>query len=105
MFYGSAIIIISGFVLAFPLLVTKFLPGVVVAAAKDFHGYEATLAVLTIVIWHFYEVIFKPGVFPANFSIFTGKISRERIEEEHPLEYAELIATKANEETSESSEE
>lgn len=94
MFFGSAIIIISGFFLIYPILVTKVLPGVIVAAAKEFHGYEATLAVLTIVIWHLYDVVFKPGIFPGDFSIFTGKISRERVIEEHPLEYAELTEDK-----------
>jgi cytochrome b subunit of formate dehydrogenase len=101
--FGSIIIITTGFILVFPLAVTKVLPGQVVAAAVEFHGYEATLAVLTIVIWHLYDVIFKPGIFPADTSIFTGKISRERMLEEHPLEYAELVGTKANEETGESS--
>lgn len=102
--FGSMIIIITGFILAFPLAITNVLPGQVIAAAVEFHGYEATLAVLTIIIWHFYDVILKPSIFPADTSIFTGKISRERTEEEHPLEYAELIDAKANdEETGESS--
>ncbi len=103
--FGSMIIIITGFILAFPLAFTRVFPGQVVAAAVEFHGYEATLAVLTILIWHFYDVILKPSIFPADTSIFTGKISRKRIEEEHPLEYAELIDAKANEETGESSSE
>lgn len=101
--FGSLVIIITGFILAFPLAVTRALPGQVVAAAVEFHGYEATLAVLVIVIWHLYDVIFRPGVFPADTSIFTGKILRKRMLEEHPLEYAELIGTQANEETEESS--
>ena len=101
--FGSMIIIITGFILAFPLAFTRVFPGQVVAAAVEFHGYEATLAVLTILIWHLYDVSLKPGIFPADTSIFTGRISRERTEEEHPLEYAELIDAKANEETSESS--
>ena len=101
--FGSMVIIITGFMLAFPLAVTKVLPGQVVATAVAFHGYEATLAVLTIVIWHLYDVIFRPGIFPADTSIFTGKVSRKRMLEEHPLEYAELVGAKADEETGESS--
>lgn len=97
--FGSIIIIASGFFLAFPIMVTQILPGQFVAAAKEFHGYEATLAVLTVVIWHLYDVILKPGIFPADTSIFTGKISRERMEEEHYLEYAELVGAVAMEET------
>ncbi len=87
--FGGMVIIVTGFILAFPAAVTRILPGQVVAAAVEFHGFEATLAVLTIVIWHLYDVIFRPGVFPADTSIFTGRISRERMLEEHPLEYAE----------------
>ncbi|MFH1169682.1 MAG: cytochrome b/b6 domain-containing protein [Chloroflexota bacterium] len=90
--FGSIIIIVSGFFLAYPFLVTQVLPGQVIAAAKEFHGNEATLAVLTIIIWHLYDVILKPGIFPADTSIFTGKISGKRLHEEHPLEYAELAA-------------
>lgn len=97
--FGSAIIIFSGFFLAFPLLVTQLFPGQFVAAAKEFHGNEATLAVLVVVIWHFYDTIFKPGIFPGDFSIFSGKISRERALEEHSLEYAELGATRGGVET------
>lgn len=90
MLFGSMIIIITGFFLAFPVAVTRVLPGQVIAASVEFHGFEATLAVLTIVIWHLYDVIFKPGIFPADTTIFTGKISRKRMAEEHALEYAEL---------------
>src|SRR3990172_10086843 len=95
--FGSVIIIVSGFFLTYPVLVTQLLPGQFIAAAKEFHGNEAMLAVLTIVIWHLYDVMFKPGIFPADTSIFSGKISREREMEEHPLEYAELVGEEANE--------
>ena len=96
--FGSAIIIISGLFLTYPVLVTQFFPGQFVAAAKEFHGNEATLAVLTIVIWHLYDAVFKPGIFPGDTSIFSGKISRERMLEEHPLEYAELVGAKGSRE-------
>ena len=88
--FGSVIIIVSGFFLAFPVFFTNIFPGQYIAAAKEFHGNEATLAVIVIIIWHFYDTIFKPGIFPADTSIFTGKISKERLIEEHSLEYAEL---------------
>jgi formate dehydrogenase subunit gamma len=91
--FGGTVIILTGFVLAFPVAVTRFLPGQVVAAAVEFHGFEATLAALTIVVWHLYDVIFRPGVFPADTSIFTGRVSLERLREEHPLEYAEVMGT------------
>lgn len=97
--FGSIIMILTGFILAYPIEFTKVLPGQFVAAAKEFHRNEAMLAVLTIVVWHLYDTIFKPGIFPADTSIFTGKISRKRMREEHPLEYTELVDAEASEET------
>lgn len=89
MLLGSFVIIITGFVLIFPVAFTSFLPGQLVAAAVEIHGWEATLAVITIVVWHLYDVMLRPGVFPVDTTIFTGKISRHRMLEEHPLEYEE----------------
>jgi hypothetical protein len=40
-------------------------------------------------------VIFKPSVFPGDTSIFTGKLSRHRMMEEHGLEYSEIMAKKS----------
>ena len=88
--FGSVIITATGLILMFPVIVTNILPGQFVAASVVIHGWEATLAVLTIIVWHFYEVLFRPDVFPADTTIFTGKISEERMAEEHALEYAEL---------------
>jgi formate dehydrogenase subunit gamma len=88
--FCSAIITVTGLILMFPLIVTKILPGQLVAASVEIHGWEATLAVLTIVVWHFYEVMLRPDVFPADSTIFTGKISKQRMIEEHYLDYVEL---------------
>lgn len=90
---GGILMIVSGFVLYFPIFFTKLLPGVVIPLAKTVHGYEALLAFLVIIIWHMYGAHFNPDVFPFDPSIFTGKISRERMEKDHPLEYAELIGS------------
>jgi len=96
--FGGTIMIITGFVLAFPLTFTSFLPGQFVAACKEAHGNEAMLAVLTIVVWHLYDVMLKPGIFPADVSIFTGRISWHRQQKEHPLEHVEYL--KAQDDTS-----
>ncbi|MFQ6617743.1 MAG: hypothetical protein ACE5QV_03545, partial [Fidelibacterota bacterium] len=57
-----------------------------VDVATAVHYYEAILATLAILVWHFYHVIFKPGIYPMNWSWLTGKISPEQQVEEHPLE-------------------
>ncbi|MCL4508575.1 MAG: hypothetical protein M1296_03485, partial [Chloroflexi bacterium] len=74
----------------FPTWATKVLPGELIPAAKEAHGGEALLAFLVIVIWHLYGVHLSPLRFPGDISIFTGRISRKRMIEEHPLEYAQL---------------
>jgi len=81
--FGSFVIITTGLILAFPVAATRILPGQMVAASVEFHGFEATLAVLTVVIFHLYDVMFRPGIFPADTTIFTGRISVERMMEEH----------------------
>jgi formate dehydrogenase subunit gamma len=91
MLIGSLVMIITGLFLMFPVFITRFLPGVLIPVAKVAHGYESLLAFLVIVIWHMYGAHFSPEVFPGDLSIFTGKISRERMEREHPLEYERLI--------------
>lgn len=95
--FGSTIMISSGLLLWFPALFTEVLPGQVIAAAREAHGGEATLALLTIVTWHLYSVLLSPSQFPGDYSIFTGRISRERMLEEHPLEYAQILAAEAAE--------
>jgi cytochrome b subunit of formate dehydrogenase len=84
--WGTIIMAITGFMLWNPILTTRFLPGEWIPAAKAAHGGEAILAVLAILIWHFYNVHIRTF----NRSIFTGKMSRHEMEEEHPLELERL---------------
>jgi cytochrome b subunit of formate dehydrogenase len=58
--------------------------------ARTIHYYEAWLAFLAIVVWHFYFVIFNPDVYPMNLAWWKGTISEEEMAEEHPLEYERL---------------
>jgi len=85
---GSIIMAVTGVALWFPAFVTRFLPGEVIPAAKALHTNEAMLIVLLVALWHIYNSLFSPEVFPFDTSIITGYISRERMEREHPLELA-----------------
>jgi formate dehydrogenase gamma subunit len=58
--------------------------------ASTIHYYEAWLATLAIIVWHFYFVIFNPDIYPMNTSWITGKISEEEMAEEHPAELEEF---------------
>jgi len=84
--WGTAIMAITGFMLWNPIATTRFLPGEFVPAAKAAHGGEALLAVLAIITWHIYNVHVKHF----NKSMFTGKLTREEMEHEHPLELVRL---------------
>lgn len=85
---GALIMIVTGLILTFPAQTTLLLPGEFVPAAKEMHSGEALLAFLVIVIWHMYGAHFNPLRFPGDVTIFTGKIAKERMLEEHPLEWA-----------------
>jgi len=87
---GGLIMILSGLLLWKPVLVTRFLPGETIPAAKVLHSNEALVVFLIIAGWHIYNAIFSPAVFPMNMSIFTGTISRERMKEDHLLELARI---------------
>jgi len=72
-------------------LALGLLPKFVLDIAREAHSDEALLATLAIVIWHWYNAHFNPTVFPMNTTIFTGKISKERMLKEHSLEYEQLL--------------
>ncbi len=84
--WGTAIMAITGFMLWNPIATTHILPGQFIPAALAAHGGEAVLAVLSIFIWHLYNVLIKHR----NFSIFTGNLPRHQMEEEHGLELERL---------------
>jgi len=95
--FGGLIMITTGFALRFPIETTRFLPGQVIPAAKVAHGNEGLMAFLVVIVWHIYNVVFAPEVFPGSKTIFTGKIPRERMRHEHPLEYARIFPDEAKE--------
>ncbi|MBI4186558.1 MAG: cytochrome b/b6 domain-containing protein [Chloroflexi bacterium] len=98
-FWGMPVMAGSGFILMYPVLVTRVLPGWVVPTALIAHSDEAMLALVWIFMVHIFFNHFSPGIFPLNKSIFTGKVSGERYRRDHPLEYEEMFpATQDKEE-------
>lgn len=82
--WGTVIMGATGFLLWFRNEAVESFSREFVAVMRVIHLYEAWLATLAILVWHFYGVIFKPGVYPGNPSWITGKMPREMYEEEHP---------------------
>ena len=90
MLWGTAVMGLTGFILWNPIAAAKILPGQFIPAAKAAHGGEAVLAVLAILVWHFYNVHIKS----LNKAMFTGSMTRHQMEEEHGEELERLAAGK-----------
>ena len=89
--FGSSIMIVTGFILYFPVVVSRVLPAELIPAAKVMHSYEALFAFLIVLIWHMSGAHLTPESFPFDTSIFTGKIRKEKLHHEHALEYEDLF--------------
>jgi len=90
-FWGMAIIGLSGYALWFTPLFAKFLPGSWLNAALVLHGEEALLAVWFIFTIHFFNTHLRPGSFPMDLVIFTGKETEKELQEKRPEEYRRLL--------------
>jgi cytochrome b subunit of formate dehydrogenase len=90
--WGSVVKVVTGFALWFENLALQHFPKWMLDLATMVHYYEAWLATLAIVVWHFYMVMFNPDVYPMNWTWLTGKISTTMLRHEHPREYERLRA-------------
>jgi len=87
MWWGTALMIVTGFCMWFVNVFLQFLPKIALDVVALIHFYEAWLAVLTIILWHLYYMIFDPQTYPMNWSWITGHITEDDFKERHPLEY------------------
>ena len=86
--WGTAVMIVTGFILWNPISATRIIPGNWIPVMMEAHGWEAVLAAVSIVIWHLYNVLVKHR----NLSMFTGVLSHKIMEEEHAYELERLEA-------------
>ena len=92
-FWGVAIIGLTGLVLWFPGLFTRVLPGWALNAAYIAHSDEALLATGFIFLFHFFHTHLRPESFPMDPVVFTGRMPLERFKDERPHEYERLVAS------------
>jgi hypothetical protein len=90
----------SGAMLWLEEISLRFVPKYAIDIAGEVHSDEALLATLAIIIWHFYNVHFNPDKFPMNRTWLTGRITKEEMLHEHPLEYEELMAARLRDRSS-----
>lgn len=82
--WGSVVMIFSGFFLWFDNFAVRWFPKGFLDVVLVIHYYEAWLATLAILIWHFYSTIFSPKVYPMNPAWVNGKMPVQLFEDEHP---------------------
>ena len=87
--WGTIIMGLTGLMIWFKLGIFGVLPRWTIDIALAIHFYEAVLATLAIIVWHFYQVIFDPDVYPVNFAFLDGRVSEDHYREEHELAYEE----------------
>lgn len=91
-FWGVAVIGISGLLLWFPEFFTGLgIPGPLINVATIIHSDEALLATGFIFTVHFFNTHFRPDKFPMDPVIFTGSVTLEELKDDRPREYEDLV--------------
>jgi cytochrome b subunit of formate dehydrogenase len=70
--WGGVVMSLTGLMLWAVNLTLAWLPKSALDFATAIHFYEAVLATLAILVWHFYTVIFDPDVYPLETAFLTG---------------------------------
>ena len=84
--WGTALMGLTGVMLWAKVWVGNLLARWWVDVATAVHFYEAILATLAILVWHFYQVFFDPDVYPMNWAWWDGKMPVENYKHEHGLD-------------------
>ena len=81
--WGGVVMTATGVLLWANNLALKWFPKEALDFSTAVHFYEALLACLSIVVWHFYVVIFDPDVYPMDTAWFAGYSVREHDDAAH----------------------
>jgi cytochrome b subunit of formate dehydrogenase len=88
--WGTALMGITGVMMWAKVWVGNLLARWWVDVATAVHFYEAILATLAIIVWHFYQVFGDPDVYPMNFAWWDGKMPLEHYKHDHELDVESL---------------
>jgi cytochrome b subunit of formate dehydrogenase len=95
--WGMVVMGVTGMMLWAKVPVANHLPRWWLDIATAIHFYEAVLATLAIVVWHFYQVFLDPDVYPMNWAWWDGKMTLHHYQEEHGLDRATLMGNPGDE--------
>ena len=88
--WGTIVMSATGFIMWFDNTFIGLLTKLGWDIASTIHYYEAWLAFLAIIVWHFYFIIFNPDVYPMNLAWIKGTLTEEEMADEHPKELERL---------------
>jgi cytochrome b subunit of formate dehydrogenase len=84
--WGTVIMAVTGVMMWAKVWVGNLLARWWIDVATSIHFYEAILATLAILVWHFYQVFFDPDSYPMNWAWWNGKMPLKHYREEHALD-------------------
>jgi len=84
--WGTALMGVTGVMMWAKVWVGNLLARWWVDVATAVHFYEAILATLAILVWHFYQVFGDPDVYPMNWAWWDGKMPVDHYHHEHELD-------------------
>jgi cytochrome b subunit of formate dehydrogenase len=90
--WGTVVMTATGVVLWFENQSMQWLNKWLLDLATIVHYYEAWLAFLAILVWHIYQNVLNPDVYPMNWTWISGRISDEQLRHEHGAEWERIQA-------------
>lgn len=89
--WGTFVMGITGLILWFPTIVGDWAPIWLIKVSETVHFYEAILATLAIIVWHWFFVIFHPGEYPMSFVWIDGKMSLDHYRHHHEKHFKKVV--------------
>ena len=103
--WGMFVMAGTGIMLWAKVFFGNLLPRWWLDVATAIHFYEAVLATLAIVVWHFYQVFLDPDVYPMNWAWWDGKMTLHHYREEHGLDENPTVEVVKEQESAEEEQE
>lgn len=89
--WGTAVMGATGFILWFPTLLGDWAPLWLIKVSEIIHYYEAILASLAILVWHWFFVMFRPSEYPMNFTWLDGDTPMKQFKHHHGYQYKKSL--------------
>jgi len=82
--WGTVVMALTGLILWYPVIATSFMPSWVLKVSQVVHLFEAWLATLAILIFHFFYVMGHPEIYPISLAMVSGKMPEGQAKHHHP---------------------